>query len=344
MTTLRVLVAIAAPGEEHSFNAEDIWANLRTVLGPDDRLRLGRASATEREITAKLVQGWDVLHLVTSGQGTQHYGTLTLEGHEGAVRNVTPAFLARLLAQSPSLRLVVVQTLQEGFSRGVAAALVRAGLRGAAGAFGSGMGTRAFYSSLAEGSSLDEAARASAGWICSIAGQLAGEVAPEPAPPTLEPPANTTSNRLAEEIARKRATGTFDVFLCHNNADKSEVRAIAQLLLARAILPWFDEWELRPGTPWQRLLEDHIGRIGSAAVFVGADGMGPWQRHEAEAFLREFNRRECVIIPVLLQGAPHEPKLPLFLQSMTWVDFRVAAPDPLESLRWGITGNRPWHL
>ena len=105
-------------------------------------------------------------------------------------------------------------------------------------------------------------------------------------------------------------------------------------------MPWLDEWELRPGLPWQRLLEEQIAAIKAAAVFVGAEGLGPWQRQELDTFLRQFVARACPVIPVLLPEAPREPRLPLFLEGMTWVDFRVNDPDPLERLIWGITGRR----
>ncbi len=133
----------------------------------------------------------------------------------------------------------------------------------------------------------------------------------------------------------------FDVFLCHNIADKPAVKEIGLKLVDQGIVPWLDEWELRPGVPWQRLLEEQIARIKSAAVFVGREGIGPWQRQELDGFLREFAKRNCPVIPVLLPGAPVQPTLPLFLMEMTWVDFRVSQPDPLARLIWGITGKRP---
>ena len=107
--------------------------------------------------------------------------------------------------------------------------------------------------------------------------------------------------------------------------------------------PWLDEWELRPGLPWQPLLEEQIGTIKSAAVFVGKNGTGPWQDMELYAFLRKFAKREgqkCPVIPVILPDCENPPELPTFLESMTWVDFRKPDPDPLERLIWGITGER----
>jgi len=133
----------------------------------------------------------------------------------------------------------------------------------------------------------------------------------------------------------------FDVFLCHNNKDKPEVKKIAEQLKQAGIAPWLDEWELSPGQPWQRLLEQQIGEIKSAAVFVGKDGVGPWQHIELEALLSEFVQRGCPVIPAVLADAPEKPQLPLFLSNMTWVDFHKQEPDPMKQLIWGITSQRP---
>ncbi|MBW4432066.1 MAG: toll/interleukin-1 receptor domain-containing protein [Pelatocladus maniniholoensis HA4357-MV3] len=133
----------------------------------------------------------------------------------------------------------------------------------------------------------------------------------------------------------------FDVFLCHNSKDKPAVIQVAQQLQDKGIKPWLDIWHLRPGFSWQRALEQQINQIASAAVFVGKSGFGPWQSQEVDAFLRAFVNRQCPVIPVLLSNAPTKPQLPLFLQGLTWVDFRQQHPDPMEQLIWGITGHRP---
>ncbi|MGZ3623588.1 MAG: TIR domain-containing protein [Ktedonobacteraceae bacterium] len=138
----------------------------------------------------------------------------------------------------------------------------------------------------------------------------------------------------------KIETNDFDVFLCHNNKDKPEVKRIGERLREMGMYPWLDEWELQPGIPWQRSLEQQITQIKSAAVFVGKEGIGPWQQEELEAFLNEFVNRRCPVIPVLLPDAPKVPQLPVFLKSRTWVDFRNWDPDPLKQLVWGITGER----
>ena len=142
-------------------------------------------------------------------------------------------------------------------------------------------------------------------------------------------------------ILGKEETTDFDVFLCHNAADKLAIRSIAQQLRNRGILPWLDEADLIPGRPWQDELERQIGNIRSAAVFVGPSGIGPWQSREMKAFLNEFAERECPVIPVLLPKASAPDELPIFLRGMTWVDLRTPDAEGVERLIWGITGRRP---
>ncbi len=148
-----------------------------------------------------------------------------------------------------------------------------------------------------------------------------------------EKAAASTVLRGKEEVAE------FDVFLCHNSEDKPAVRDLAQQLRERGLRPWLDERELRPGLPWQRVLEEQIQSIPAAAVIIGSH-VGPWQDQELAAFMRQFVRRRCPVIPVLLPGA-ERPELPAFLDGMTLVDLAASDPDPLDQLEWGITGRHP---
>ena len=130
----------------------------------------------------------------------------------------------------------------------------------------------------------------------------------------------------------------YDVFLCHNSLDKPAVKRIGNELKWRGLRPWLDEWDLQPGLPWQAHVESQIADIKSAAVFVGKKGIGPWQNLEIRALLNQFVKRNCPVIPVMLENASQKPDLPLFLQEMTWIDFRKDTPDPIKQLIWGITG------
>ena len=372
-SALRVMI-IARPSDGPA--AEDQWRGLHDKLAPLVRagqLESARGDrATESALRAALAADWNVIHLLAPSAGSHsHYCTVLLEGRDGRDRAVTVDYLGRMMTAAPSLRLVILQApvATAEVHPQTAAALVEAGAPGAAVARAGLSGAGEFYAALATGEPLAVAARRSAGWIIAHAGGgdvPPPQVAPPPSmaarsPSSVDASARSGSgaaearpilastpiipddemiDRFRVELAQKRS-GSFDVFLCHNTTDKPAVRAIARHLLGREILPWLDEWELRPGLPWQRLLEEQIACIGSAAVFVGAEGVGPWQRQEIDTFLREFAVRSCPVIPVLLESAPAEPKLPSFLRNMTWVDFRIREPDPLKRLIWGITGRPP---
>jgi len=141
-------------------------------------------------------------------------------------------------------------------------------------------------------------------------------------------------------IEAKLQDNEFDVFLCHNSVDKLEIKRIAVRLRNHGILPWLDEWELRPGLPWQNALQERIDGIKSVAVFIGDNGIGPWQNMELNAFISQFVERRCPVIPVILRKCERAPNMPLFLKGMTWIDFKRRKPDPLDQLIWGITGKR----
>ena len=73
-------------------------------------------------------------------------------------------------------------------------------------------------------------------------------------------------------------------------------------------------------------------------------------RAGAQSGVREVSATERGVIPlqtrlryttmVILPDGESAPDLPIFLEGMTWVDFRKQKPDPLQRLLWGITGRR----
>jgi hypothetical protein len=133
----------------------------------------------------------------------------------------------------------------------------------------------------------------------------------------------------------------YDAFLSHNSQNKPVVRELKQHLTAAHLKVWFDEDELRPGIPWQELLEAGIHASQSVVVIVGADGLGPWEDEEMQGALRLAVKDKRPVIPVLLPGAPSQPELPMFLGNRTWVDLRNGlSSDGLERLKWGITGRK----
>lgn len=135
--------------------------------------------------------------------------------------------------------------------------------------------------------------------------------------------------------------GPFDVFLCHNSADKPEVREIAGKLRSRDLKPWLDERDISPGESWQDALEEQIKTIKVAVIFIGDNGIGQWQKEEIQAFLNQAKKRRCVIIPVILPSATTTPEFPIFLQIRQQVDLRNPVPASYDRLKTVITGGVP---
>ncbi|HEX2610740.1 MAG TPA: TIR domain-containing protein, partial [Gemmatimonadales bacterium] len=85
---------------------------------------------------------------------------------------------------------------------------------------------------------------------------------------------------------------------------------------------------------------DEVGLDSSKAIVVlaGPEGLGRWQRREADAALdRQTRHPEVPVIPVLL---PRARPLPSFLALNTWVDLQKGIDDApsIDLLAAGILG------
>jgi hypothetical protein len=135
----------------------------------------------------------------------------------------------------------------------------------------------------------------------------------------------------------------YDVFLAHNSIDKPMVRIISEKLRSLDLETWLDEEKIPPGTPFQDQIQRAITEgVRSAAIFIGANGLGNWQQRELEAFLNRFSERNFPIIPVLLPGVSRIPEDLTFLGSYSSVTFENGIEDQraIADLFWGITGRR----
>lgn len=138
----------------------------------------------------------------------------------------------------------------------------------------------------------------------------------------------------------KIATRDYDVFISYNSQDRVEARALAARLRDRGLLPWLDEWEIRPGDLWQKSLENSLDSVGSVAVLIGSSGVGPWQDLEQMVAVKGFVDSGRRVIPIILESYSGDREYPDVLNLFHHVDFRQATPDPFEQLIWGVTGER----
>jgi hypothetical protein len=135
----------------------------------------------------------------------------------------------------------------------------------------------------------------------------------------------------------------FDVFLAHSSKDKPLIRRVYRKLADLGLRPWLDEEEIAPGTQFQDQIQQAIGRIKTAAIFFGPEGLGRWQALELKSFINQCVRRGVPVIPVLLPGVEEVPEELIFLQEFHAVSFQDSIEDEkaLFSLEWGITGRKP---
>lgn len=104
----------------------------------------------------------------------------------------------------------------------------------------------------------------------------------------------------------------YDVFLCHNQADKPAVEELENRLHAAGLKAWLDKSDLRRGVHWTTEVEKCLTEeCHCCAVIVGPSGLGPWQQQELRVALDrqvEAGRRNgsFPVIPVLLPGGNPE--------------------------------------
>lgn len=113
-------------------------------------------------------------------------------------------------------------------------------------------------------------------------------------------------------------TNSIDVFFSYNTCDHEQVEAVAQSLTKHGLKVFLDRWYLKPGQPWPQMLEQVLGSCQSMAIFLGDEGLGPWQQRERDLGLdRQSRESGFPVIPVLLSQS--DPGLG-FLKANTWVD------------------------
>jgi TIR domain-containing protein len=134
---------------------------------------------------------------------------------------------------------------------------------------------------------------------------------------------------------------SFDVFFSYHWRDHAPVEVVARTLTERGFRVFLDRWYLTPGQPWPQALERTLASGNSVVVFLGADGLGPWQQRERDLALdRQGREPGFPVIPVLLTRA--DPALG-FLKLNNWVDLsaNVADQPALEILGAAIRRQPP---
>ncbi|SET60600.1 Tetratricopeptide repeat-containing protein [Nitrosospira multiformis] len=140
----------------------------------------------------------------------------------------------------------------------------------------------------------------------------------------------------------------YHAFISHNSADKPAVESIAAALVAQGLHCFLDKWDILPRDQWLRNLENGLTESQTILIFIGTQGVGPYQQAEADAALRrQIQQRQDCVIPVLLPGASPEDlaKLSIFLQGTNALRFHdLKDPLPFRILAALVRGEEPGNL
>src|SRR5262245_28491311 len=117
----------------------------------------------------------------------------------------------------------------------------------------------------------------------------------------------------------------YDVFLSYNRSDERFASRLVRALRNRNLTVFFDRDYLTPGYEWPQLLEKRLSDCHAAAICLGPEGLGPWQKREVYVALHRQTREDFRVIPVLLPNALDQPLG--FLTLQTWVDFSTGVDD-----------------
>lgn len=131
-------------------------------------------------------------------------------------------------------------------------------------------------------------------------------------------------------------TFEYDVFLSYNQADKPQVRRLAERLKAADLRVWFDEWVIKPGDDIYWAIECGLEVTRTLVLCLSQAALGSgWVRLERNTVLfrdpSNFGRR---FIPLLLADC----KLPDTLRRYKYVDYREETQAAFEQL---LAGCRP---
>lgn len=116
----------------------------------------------------------------------------------------------------------------------------------------------------------------------------------------------------------------MSVFLSYNSKNRDFVLKIQTFLEKRGFETFFDVQDIESGDKWLTTIEDSLNKSKAAVIFIGDEGVGPWQKKEILDVLdKNLADNEYKILPVLLpkQNDVAIYSLPWFLKDIQHISF-----------------------
>ena len=142
------------------------------------------------------------------------------------------------------------------------------------------------------------------------------------------------------QLADHQSKETFDVFLCHNGADKDWVRKLAEQIESetfdgssngRTLRVFFDEWDIDIGHNILLRLNKALTASRYVAVVISPEMLeAPWPGLEwTHVVSDDPTNRKGRIVPLFLSDYSHligkQAELPAPFKALNWIDFRRPA-------------------
>lgn len=120
------------------------------------------------------------------------------------------------------------------------------------------------------------------------------------------------------------------IFIAHASEDKNIVRKLANDLIDRGLLVWFDEWEIKVGDSLVEKINQGIENSSFMAIGLSKNSIRkPWFTKEVNAgLMRELNDRGVYLLPLLFESC----EIPPLLQDKKYANFSVSYEHGLSEL------------
>jgi TIR domain len=116
------------------------------------------------------------------------------------------------------------------------------------------------------------------------------------------------------------------VFICYAREDEAFVLQLGEKLKGRGVPVWLDQWDIPPGSDWDRSIDDAIYDCGKFIIVLSPQAVESTEvRGELRTALDENKR----IIPVIHSTC----RVPRQLRTIQHVDFTTRGPDDESTLK-----------
>lgn len=139
-------------------------------------------------------------------------------------------------------------------------------------------------------------------------------------------------DRLSPKVRLNTIHGgkRLKIFIAHASEDKNIIQKLANDLIDRGLLVWYDEWEIKVGDSLVEKINQGIENSSFMAIVLSKNSIEkPWFKKEINAgFIKELNNRGVYLLPLLLEDCKISP----LLSDKKYANFSISYENGLTEL------------